>query len=145
MANYINTDTLRYPVHEGDIRLEYPNTSFPKNFEAPAPYALVEPTQRPVTDYTQNVTEGAPENLNGVWTQKWDVTNATPEQVADRTASKAAQVRAERSKKLADCDWTQLADSPIANKAAWIQYRQALRDISKQAGFPWSVTWPAVP
>lgn len=60
------------------------------------------------------------------------------------TASQAAQVRAERSRLLAACDWTQVADAPV-DQAAWATYRQALRDITAQAGFPWTVEWPHDP
>jgi hypothetical protein len=56
-------------------------------------------------------------------------------------ADKATTVRTERNKKLADSDWTQVADSS-ANKATWATYRQALRDVPAQSGFPWNVTWP---
>lgn len=142
---YIKTDTLEYPLHEGDIRLRFSNTSFATPFTAPEGYAPVQPVARPVTDHTLNVTEATPENSNGVWTQKWNITAATSNEITARTAAKAAEVRAERGKKLAACDWTQIADSPVTNKAAWIQYRQDLRDISKQASFPWSVVWPVSP
>lgn len=142
---YIKTDTLEYPLHEGDIRLRFPNTSFPRPFEPPAGYAPVQSVPRPVVDHTLNVAEGVPENLNGVWTQKWDVTPATSAEVAARTTVKGNQVRGERNKKLSECDWTQLADSPVTNKAAWIQYRQDLRDLTKQGGFPWAVVWPVSP
>lgn len=145
MANYINIDTLRYPVHEGDIRLEYPNTSFPRPFEPPENYAPVQAVPRPVVDHTQNVAEGAPEQINGVWTQKWEVTDATAAEVINRTGNKANQVRSERNKKLTESDWTQLADSPVADRAAWAAYRQALRDLTAQAGFPWAVVWPVSP
>ena len=57
---------------------------------------------------------------------------------------KAAEVRAERTAKLAATDWTQITDS-TADKAAWATYRQALRDITAQAGFPWTITWPDAP
>ena len=57
---------------------------------------------------------------------------------------KAAQVRAERNAKLAATDWTQITDS-TADKAAWATYRQALRDVTAQAGFPWTITWPDAP
>lgn len=66
----------------------------------------------------------------------------TVEQIPD--AEKAGQVRAERNAKLAASDWTQVADAPV-DKAAWATYRQALRDISTQTGFPWEVTWPTEP
>lgn len=45
---------------------------------------------------------------------------------------------------LADCDWTQVADAPV-DQSAWATYRQALRDIPQQAGFPQNVTWPVKP
>ena len=56
-------------------------------------------------------------------------------------AERAAAMRIQRNEKLKDSDWTQLADSPV-NKTAWATHRQALRDISSQTGFPWTITWP---
>lgn len=66
----------------------------------------------------------------------------TVEQIPD--AEKAGQVRADRNTKLAECDWTQLADAPV-DQAAWSTYRQALRDVPTQAGFPWDIQWPSKP
>jgi hypothetical protein len=59
-------------------------------------------------------------------------------------AQKAAEARADRNTRLAVSDWTQIADS-TADKTAWAAYRQALRDITAQAGFPWTIDWPAQP
>ena len=56
----------------------------------------------------------------------------------------AAEVRAERNVKLTNSDWTQIIDA-TANKAAWATYRQALRDIPTQIGFPDNVIWPTQP
>ena len=53
-------------------------------------------------------------------------------------------VRNTRNSKLTESDWTQVADAPV-DKAAWATYRQALRDIPEQAGFPNEVTWPTEP
>ena len=58
---------------------------------------------------------------------------------------KAAEVRAERSAKLAATDWTQGADTPQAIKDKYAPYRQALRDVPAQAGFPWTIAWPTQP
>jgi hypothetical protein len=55
---------------------------------------------------------------------------------------KAAEVRAERSAKLVATDWTQGADTPQATKDKYAPYRQALRDVPAQAGFPNTVVWP---
>ena len=58
---------------------------------------------------------------------------------------KAAEVRAERSAKLAATDWTQGADTPQATKDKYAPYRQALRDVPTQSGFPNTVVWPVQP
>jgi hypothetical protein len=57
---------------------------------------------------------------------------------------RSQEKRVERNAKLAASDWTQVADAPV-DKAAWATYRQALRDISDQAGFPWTIEWPTQP
>jgi hypothetical protein len=56
----------------------------------------------------------------------------------------AAETRAKRDNLLTASDWTQVADAPV-DQAAWAIYRQALRDIPAQEGFPASVVWPTPP
>jgi hypothetical protein len=63
---------------------------------------------------------------------------------ATKDAEQAKSVRNQRTQMLKDSDWTQIADS-TADKTAWATYRQQLRDITTQAGFPWTVTWPDAP
>ena len=63
---------------------------------------------------------------------------------AQKDAEQAKAVRGDRNTKLAECDWTQLADAPV-DQAAWSTYRQALRDITLQSGFPWDIQWPSKP
>ena len=63
---------------------------------------------------------------------------------AIKDAEQSASVRTSRNDKLAACDWTQIADS-TADKPVWATYRQALRDVTAQDGFPWNVTWPEAP
>ena len=59
---------------------------------------------------------------------------------------RAADIRARRNILLAASDWTHMvSDRVIENQAAWAAYRQALRDITTQAGFPNEVTWPTAP
>jgi len=71
----------------------------------------------------------------------------TAEEKAEIDTQKAAAVRRERNTKLSECDWTQLNDTPLDNpsKVAWTTYRQSLRDIPAQSGFPHNVIWPAKP
>jgi len=63
---------------------------------------------------------------------------------AQKDAEQAKSVRNDRDQRLKDSDWTQLSDS-TADKQAWATYRQALRDVPTQTGFPWSVEWPVKP
>jgi hypothetical protein len=63
---------------------------------------------------------------------------------AMKDAEQAKAVRQTRTEKLKDSDWTQVADAPV-DKAAWAAHRQALRDITSQAGFPWTIDWPEQP
>lgn len=63
---------------------------------------------------------------------------------AQKDAEQAKSVREERKTKLSECDWTQVADAPV-DKTTWATYRQALRDVTTQSGFPWEITWPTQP
>lgn len=63
---------------------------------------------------------------------------------SQKDAEQAKSVRQQRNDKLKDSDWTQITDS-TADKQAWATYRQALRDITAQAGFPWTIDWPEQP
>jgi hypothetical protein len=63
---------------------------------------------------------------------------------AAKDAEQAKSVRQQRGEKLKDSDWTQVADAPV-DKEAWATYRQALRDVTGQQGFPWTITWPTQP
>ena len=54
-------------------------------------------------------------------------------------------VKSRRYRELKDTDWTQLPDVPMNTKEAWAVYRQALRDITEQEGYPQEVVWPSAP
>jgi hypothetical protein len=57
----------------------------------------------------------------------------------------SAQIRAERTALLIASDWTQLPDVPQSTKDLWAPYRQALRDVTAQSGFPETIEWPVAP
>lgn len=57
----------------------------------------------------------------------------------------SAIVREQRDRLLAETDWTQAADIPQATKDKWAPFRQALRDVPDQAGFPFEIVWPVKP
>lgn len=64
-------------------------------------------------------------------------------QFNDEIAS--SNLKETRKELLTESDWTQLPDVPLATKQAWATYRQALRDITTQEGYPFSVIWPTKP
>ena len=75
-----------YPV---DLSARLPNTSFPENWVGGeidgTTYVRVEPSPQP--DYnpaTQNLIEGLPALVEGVWTQQWAITDASAGEIAER-------------------------------------------------------------
>lgn len=59
----------------------------------------------------------------------------------------ASMVRSQRDAKLSDTDYLVVPDYPISPEdlEAVKAYRQALRDITEQSGFPKNVQWPVEP
>ena len=137
----------QYPYTLADLRLQNKSVSWPEVItdEVAADFGVfpVAPAMQPADNYTINLKRTAVKESTG-WVEQWIETPATPEQITERTNAKAADVRADRNKRLADCDWTQLPDSP-ADHETWANYRKALRDVTTQAGFPWNVQWPEEP
>lgn len=66
--------------------------------------------------------------------------------MTNETASNlVSDIKTKRNRILYETDWTQMPDVTLANKAAWAAYRQELRDITTQAGYPTEITWPTPP
>jgi len=139
----------KYPYTIGNLRKDNPNTSFPKK---PTDDLLknfgmfrVAKVDRPAYDHTKNITEGTPVLTDGVWTQVWNVTDATAEEIAERTEAKSRSVRTQRDSKLAETDYLALSDNTLTNAMA--TYRQALRDITDHSNFPFlnDEDWPVKP
>jgi len=87
------------------------------------------------------------QQIDGKWFTKYSVADMDDETKAAKDEEQSKNVRTQRTEKLRDCDWTQLDDTPMSNtqKADWAEYRQALRDVPDQAGFPWEIEWPVQP
>lgn len=137
----------RYPYTLTDLRRDNKQTSFERNITQETALAFncvpVTQTAPPTDDYTKNYERSARNNA-GTWEEQWIESDATSEQVTERTTSKANEARQQRTTKLTDSDWTQLVDS-TADKAAWATYRSALRDLPAAEGFPHTMTWPTEP
>ena len=80
------------------------------------------------------------------------VRDATEEEIASYNAAHSEESKlelarlnayAERAGLLAETDWMALSDRTLSPE--WATYRQALRDITTQAGFPQEIVWPTKP
>jgi hypothetical protein len=144
---YRNRDTGEV-LFGGDVRKLHKKVSFRSDGGTFSDLGYDEiastPPPAPSGTYKTVYRDGETQDANGDWAEAWAERDMTAEEVQQRDDNKAEQVRAERNEKLANSDWTQLADSP-ADKAAWATYRQALRDMTDQAGFPNKIDRPAEP
>ena len=98
-----------------------------------------EPSQQIIDGYLEEAIE-VPLRPQGSF--DWDGSQWI-EQAPDIPAL-SAQARDRRDSLLTQSDWTQVADAPV-DQTAWATYRQALRDITVQVGFPRTIYWPVAP
>ena len=154
-------------ITDGQFRASFPNTSFPRvlTVEILSDFGYDPTLEAPqaVTTPPYEVSQRAGiEEVNGQWFTKYIVgpvftdyvdedgnTVTAAEQEAayrQRIDEEAAKgIRTERNKRLGDTDWTQLPDAHPLDAQTWAAYRQSLRDITSQPGFPHNVTWPETP
>lgn len=140
------------PVTEENFRQVFADKNLPTLLtpEAVEPlgYGLYDFSNKPELGRYEKAVEVAPvKNTSGIWRQTWQVASMTDAEKQETDDLKAQQVRGLRAHFLYAADWTQLTDAPLSTekKAEWATYRQALRDVPSQAGFPWEVTWPTQP
>jgi hypothetical protein len=152
MTTFINTQTLAYPVYQSQIQAEYPNTSFPTPFVAPAPYEpVLESPQPSYNPITQAVQQATPVLTDGQWYQVWVVVDLTPEQIAYNEQQKADQNANQAKQILTNTDWTSIADvadpaksNPyLTNQAEFIAYRSTIRNIAVNP--TWDAVFPTAP
>lgn len=154
----IRNRTTGAVITDSQLRADNPGTSFPKRITTDIldgfgyDPVLDGPAARVSGPYERSVRDGV-EEINGQWFTKFIVGPVfadSDEETAYRTRidnQAAANVRADRDRKLAACDWTVLTDSPLttAKKTEWKTYRTALRNISAAEGFPHTMEWPTEP
>lgn len=145
---------------QGEWRAANPNISMPRvwnqnvldtlNIEA-----VLEAPKPDAGPYQTVVRNGVVKDAKGNWVTAWEVRDMFSDDAEGTKAEKEAAyqagldaeaakaVRAERDSLLAETDWTALSD--VTMSAEMAAYRQALRDITAQEGFPHSVNWPVKP
>ena len=104
---------------------------------------VLEGPQASPTRYQTAFRDGV-QQIDGQWFTKYSVADMDDEAKTAKDAEQAKSVRTQRDEKLKTTDWTQVSDAPV-DKTVWATYRQALRDLTKESGFPWDMTWPTEP
>lgn len=97
----------------------------------------------PVNEKTDNATLVVNKSDNDVYTTTW-IPDSELKQILDSRMS-GSSVRARRNWLLQQTDWSQGKDVSDVISGKWTTYRQELRDITSQPGFPERVTWPTPP
>jgi len=157
MPNYRQKDTGIVKTEAG-VKTLHKNVSFSKVVDTFADLGwdeIVTVNMPTASSDMKIVVEGTPAQVGGKWTQVWEeqdrFTTDSDGTKSDKEAAyqtqldnqAAANVRSERNQKLKDTDWMGLSD--VTMPTEWATYRQALRDVPSQEGFPYTVTWPEKP
>ena len=148
---YINTETGEYPVSFEQLKKRYPNTSFPStplnDFEN---YVLVKDGPVPSLTFGQYLEQGEPIAIDGGGYQRnWIVKDYTEEEILAQEQNESNRVaniyRTRRDDLLAKTDWW--ASTDLTMTAEQTNYRQALRDITNNANWPYlkESDWPIKP
>jgi hypothetical protein len=155
MTMYIkieNGQTVGYPLVQGNMEYLFPEFNFNQivtpDMIAPLGYAIYEFSTQPARPRYKKIQEGSPTlNSNGIWYQTWLVVDKTAEESAAEDAEQASLMRRDRDHRLMQTDWTQLPDAQITSerRQLFAEYRQQLRDVTAQPGFPWDINWPVKP
>jgi hypothetical protein len=158
-----NGQVEQFPYTLGDLRRDNPQTSFPKKIGDAilASHGIYHVMPDPQPDHdplVQTLNRDAEPHRETRVKQADDLepsdvavgdTYETGRWVIGYTAANRPQdeaeqaVRNKRDQLLAETDWMALSD--VTMSSGMQSYRQALRDITGQAGFPYSVTWPTKP
>jgi hypothetical protein len=92
--------------------------------------------------------EGLVKHSDNVWRPTWTQIEATQEEINQRTQFEKERLIRDRNRSLRQSDFSQGLDAPDyvkTKQSEWNTYRQALRDLPTQAGFPWDIAMPVKP
>lgn len=138
-----------YPYSIGRFRRDNPRVSFPKKIsdEMLASYGVYDVKWLPSPEHDTETHfveySSVPVLRDGVWVYAPTTRELSVEQIAEREVSRSAEARAERDDLLSGTDWQAVTDRVMSGPE--IAYRQSLRDLPQQAGFPKTHTWPTKP
>ena len=139
---------LQYPYDIYDLRRDNPNTSFPEVMtpEVYAEWEMFPVSVDPEPSYDpiyKEISSVSPSLVDGVWTQGWEISDRDAEDIAESVEDKKREIRAQRTRLLEETDFYGFSDVTMTSEMS--TYRQALRDVPSQEGFPTTIVWPTKP
>ena len=140
------SEILEYPYKLENLKRDYPHITFPDHVPEHmlADYQIYEVFKgsRPAAavDSETLMQNSLPTLRDGKWFLDYSIVQ-TPEEIASEN------VRHRRENYLVDCDWVVIRHQELgtAIPEEWLTYRQLLRDVPAQEGFPYDITWPTKP
>lgn len=142
----------QYPYSLEQLREDNPRFMIPVKGltdEALAPFGVgvvITTTPSTIGQNGKTAVESDPIYTNGRWLQQWQIVSISDQQKQAFYQEQAGQVLKKRAQLLGETDWVTNEDVTVDPKVkrAWLGYRSALRDITKQSGYPFSVVWPQI-
>jgi hypothetical protein len=148
-AKIENNNVMEFPIY--NIREKVKNVSLPEDLTNPnnLPEGYVHVYESTFPEYdVQNekvVLADKPIFKNNTWILEYIILPLIEQEKEEFIKQKSEDIRLMRNQLLSKCDWTQTKDVSDYISSNWIQYRQDLRDITAQPGFPLDVIWPIEP
>ena len=136
-------------VSKQQIKQLHSNTSLPSVWGESVYDSLgIDPVtfpQKPAPSGAHKVViQGAPnQDSSGNWVGTWSERDMTSDESSDWDQAESDRVRSSRNRLLEATDHYGLSD--VTMSEAMTTYRQALRDVPQQEGFPQTITWPTKP
>ena len=132
-------------ISDSEFRLRHKHTSFPRIIDEPLQdqfgidMIFEGPQKQGPPPYSYTYRDGI-EKIGDKWYTKYSIKQQDKKQIDDNQAN---NIRNRRNNLIKESDWRAVSDRQL--EPEWKEYRQALRDISEQEGFPHDVEWPVDP
>ena len=147
-----DNNVVQYPYGFDELFADNPYTNFDIIYDLPAVFATTESglnghtleqvrLVQPISDHTKNYTEGTPSLSDGIWTQTWNVTDASQEEINSRVALKTEEVQQEIVRLKSEIP----TDVSEELQSSWQIYTLQLDITSQQPSYPWRILWPNKP
>ena len=132
-------------ISDSEFRLRHKHTSFPRIIDEPLQeefgidMIFEGPQKQGPPPYSYTYRDGI-EKIGDKWYTKYTIGERDREEIDNQYAE---NIRNRRDTLIKESDWRAVSDRKL--EPEWKEFRQALRDLPEQEGFPHDVKWPTDP